>query len=126
LGVNESRLKSAPCSDVGGDVASGDLLCALADVLEQRRMADPEHSYVAGLHARGLDAILRKLGEESLELVLAAKGGDPEQVIYEAADLWFHTLVLLTRFDLRPEQVIDELARRFGLSGLEEKAARKG
>jgi phosphoribosyl-ATP pyrophosphohydrolase len=125
--VSETGLESASCFDSSGvGPEPGRLLTALADVLEQRRLADPAQSYVAGLHARGLDAILRKLGEESLELVLAAKDGDPEQVMYETADLWFHTLVLLTRFELRPEQVIDELGRRFGLSGLEEKAARKG
>jgi len=101
------------------------LLCELADVLEQRLAADPETSYVARLHAGGLDSILRKLGEESLELILAARDDDHEQIVREAADLWFHSLVLLTRFGLRPEQVIDELGRRFGLSGLDEKAARK-
>jgi len=103
---------------------SGDILAALADTLEQRKGADPDSSYVAQLYQRGLDVILKKVGEEATETVIAAKGGDAEQIIYETADLWFHTLVLLAQQGLRPEQVLAELARRVGLSGLEEKAAR--
>jgi len=97
----------------------------LAEVLEQRKHADPESSYVAGLYRKGLDAILKKVGEEATETVIAAKGGDTEQLVYETADLWFHTLVLLAHQGVGPEKVLNELERRFGLSGLEEKAARK-
>ncbi len=97
----------------------------LAAVLESRKSADPKSSYVAGLYAKGLDAILKKIGEEATETVIAAKGGDNAQIVYETADLWFHTLVLLARQGLGPEDVLKELDRRFGLSGLEEKAARK-
>jgi len=79
---------------------------------------------VAGLYAKGLDAILKKIGEEATETVLAAKEGVPEKIIHETADLWFHTLVMLSHQGLHPEQVLEELARRFGVSGVEEKAAR--
>ncbi len=97
----------------------------LAEVLEQRKQADPESSYVAGLYAKGLDAILKKIGEEATETVMAAKDGDAEKIIYETADLWFHSLVLLAQQDLHPDDVLQELQRRFGLSGLAEKAARR-
>ena len=103
---------------------SSDLLQRLAEVLESRRQADPADSYVAALYDKGLDAILKKIGEEATETVLAAKDGMADKIIYEVADLWFHTLVLLAHEGLRPEQVLDELARRFGVSGLEEKASR--
>ena len=102
-----------------------DTLTKLAAVLEARKTAAPDSSYVAGLYAKGLDAILKKIGEEATETVLAAKSGDPKQIIYETADLWFHTLVLLAQQGLKPDDVLQELDRRFGLSGLEEKAARK-
>ena len=102
-----------------------DILTKLAAVLEARKSAAPDSSYVAGLYAKGLDAILTRIGEEATETVIAAKGGDPKQIVYETADLWFHTLVLLAQQGLRPEDVLQELDRRFGLSGLEEKAARK-
>lgn len=105
---------------------SDQTLHRLAAVLEQRKLADPESSYVAGLYSKGLDAILKKIGEEATETVIAAKGGDTQQLVYETADLWFHTLVLLAHQGVGPEQVLSELERRFGLSGLEEKAARKG
>lgn len=101
-----------------------DVLQRLTEVLEARRQGDPGSSYVAGLYAKGLDAILKKVGEEAVETVLAAKTGDPDQLIRETADLWFHTLVMLVHQGLRPEQVLTELGRRFGVSGLEEKAAR--
>lgn len=101
-----------------------DILQQLAEVLEQRKGADPDSSYVAGLYGKGLDAILKKIGEEATETVMAAKDGDPQQIVYETADLWFHTLVMLAQQGLGPDQVLDELARRFGLSGLEEKANR--
>jgi phosphoribosyl-ATP pyrophosphohydrolase len=103
-----------------------DILKQLAEVLEARKTADPNSSYVAGLYAKGLDAILKKVGEEATETVVAAKGGDRQQLVYELADLWFHTLVLLAQQGLSPDDVLKELDRRFGLSGLAEKAARKG
>ncbi len=105
--------------------ATGDeVIRALARVLEARRHADPGQSYVASLYARGLDTILKKVGEEALETVLAAKCGDHDELVHETADLWFHTLVLLTYKGVDPEQVLTQLARRFGVSGHEEKAAR--
>ena len=101
-----------------------DILQELAAVLEARKGADPDSSYVAKLYSKGLDAILKKIGEEATETILAAKGGDKEHLVYETADLWFHTLVMLAQQGLGPELVLQELARRFGLSGLDEKAAR--
>ena len=103
---------------------SDDILRRLAAVLEQRKLADPDSSYVAGLYAKGLDTILKKVGEEATETVIAAKGGDRDQLVYETADLWFHSLVLLAHQEIGPHRVLDELERRFGLSGLDEKAAR--
>ena len=103
---------------------SDDILRRLAAVLEQRKLADPDSSYVAGLYANGLDTILKKVGEEATETVIAAKGGDRDQLVYETADLWFHSLVLLAHQEIGPDRVLDELERRFGLSGLDEKAAR--
>ena len=102
-----------------------DILSRVADILEQRKQADPESSYVAKLYYKGLDAILKKIGEEATETVMAAKDGESQKIIYETADLWFHTMVLLAQQGLRPEDVLQELDRRFGLSGLDEKAARK-
>ena len=99
-------------------------LIRLAETLEARKNADPESSYTAKLYAKGLDVILKKIGEESAETIIAAKNGDPDQIVYEVADLWFHTLVLLAQQGLHPEQVLQELARREGLSGIAEKAAR--
>lgn len=101
-----------------------DVLLHLARVLEARKNADPNSSYVAGLYAKGLDSILKKIGEEATETVIAAKGEDKQQIIYETADLWFHTLVLLAHQGLKPEDVLHELERRFGTSGVEEKAGR--
>ncbi|MBB3191110.1 phosphoribosyl-ATP diphosphatase [Halomonas cerina] len=107
-----------------------DILERLHDVLEQRRVADPETSYVAALHHKGLNKILEKIGEEATETLLAAKdaqdGGEAERqaVIAETADLWFHSLVMLSHLELDHRMVLDELARRFGLSGHDEKAAR--
>jgi phosphoribosyl-ATP pyrophosphohydrolase len=102
-----------------------DILDRLADTLEARKTAAPDSSYVASLYARGTDAILKKIGEEATETVMAAKDGQPEKIIYEVADLWFHTLVLLAHKGLKPADVLNELARREGLSGIAEKAARK-
>ena len=106
-------------------------LARVAAVIESRKPAnggDPAASYVAKLFAKGDDAILKKIGEEATETVMAAKDarvdGDSSKVLYECADLWFHSLVLLAKFDLTPQQVLDELARREGVSGLDEKAAR--
>ena len=104
---------------------SEDILRQLAEVLERRKAADPASSYVAGLYDKGLDAILKKVGEEATETVIAAKGEDADQLVYETADLWFHTLILLAHQGLGPDRVLNELERRFGLSGLAEKAARK-
>jgi len=118
---------SLPCvagAGKGGGPELETVLPRLAAVLESRKHADPETSYVAGLYAKGLDAILKKLGEEVTETLLAAKAGDRRAVVYETADLWFHSLVALAALDLGPEAVLTELARRFGLSGLEEKARR--
>ena len=101
-----------------------DILIELARVLEERKNANPEDSYVAGLYDKGLDAILKKIGEEATETVMAAKDGNKAQIVYETADLWFHTLVLLAQQGLGPNDVLSELARRFGISGREEKASR--
>jgi len=97
----------------------------LAEIINSRKQADPKTSYVANLNNKGLDTILKKVGEEATETVIAAKNGDPDQVVYETADLWFHTLVMLDNLDLGPEAVLQELERRFGQSGIEEKASRK-
>lgn len=104
---------------------SDDILKRLTATLEARKSASPESSYVARLHAKGLDAILKKIGEEATETVMAAKDGRNEKIIYEVADLWFHTLVLLSHRGLTAEDVLNELARREGVSGIEEKASRK-
>jgi phosphoribosyl-ATP pyrophosphohydrolase len=106
--------------------AMNDVLARLSHVLEGRKAADPESSYVAKLYSKGLDAILKKVGEEATEAVMAAKDGDPERLVHEVADLWFHTLVLLAHQGLGPDAVLAELDRRFGLSGIEEKARRQG
>ncbi len=103
-----------------------DVLNKLAAVLEARKGAEASSSYVAGLYAKGLDAILKKIGEEATETVLAAKTGDKAKIVHETADLWFHTLVMLAQQGLKPEDILSELDRRFGVSGLDEKAARAG
>lgn len=109
-----------------------DTLRRLAEVIESRKPAnggDPDKSYVSRLFAKGDDAILKKIGEEATETVMAAKDarvdGDNAKVLYECADLWFHTLVMLAQFNLTPDDVLNELARREGMSGIEEKANRK-
>ncbi len=101
-----------------------EVLQQLAQILEQRKLESGDKSYVASLYAKGLDAILKKIGEEATETVIAAKDGDKKQIIYETADLWFHCMVLLADQGLGPDDVLQELQRRFGLSGLEEKAQR--
>lgn len=103
------------------------ILSRLADTLESRlpqNGGNPNNSYTAKLLAKGPNAFLKKIGEEATELVMAAKDNDREQLIYETADLWFHTLVALAHYNVRPEDVLNELARREGVSGLEEKAGR--
>ncbi len=109
-----------------------EILNRLADVIESRKLAnggDPEKSYVARLFAKGDDAILKKIGEEATETVMAAKdarlSADASKVLYECADLWFHSMIMLAQFNLRPQDVLEEMARREGISGIEEKAARK-
>ena len=102
-----------------------DILAQLADVIESRRGGDPATSYVARMLGRGEDAVLKKVGEEATEAVMAGKDGSPDRLIAEVADLWFHCLILLVHYGLRPEQVLAELERRAGTSGIEEKTARK-
>ena len=102
-----------------------DTLQRLAEVIESRRRGDPDKSYVARLFHKGTDAILKKIGEEATETVMAAKDGDRQKIVYEVADLWFHSLIALAHFGLSPADVLAELERREGLSGLEEFAARK-
>ena len=111
---------STPAPGFGDEVLS-----RLADVIASRRSADPEKSYVARLFAKGGDAVLKKIGEEATETVMAAKDGKPAAIVAEMADLWFHCLIALEQHGLKPQDVLDELARREGLSGLDEKAARK-
>lgn len=105
-----------------------DVLTELGQVLEQRKQESADSSYVASLYAKGLNKILEKVGEEATETIIAAKdaqvSGDASDVVYETADLWFHSLVMLAALDEKPQAVLDELARRFNLSGLEEKAQR--
>ena len=101
-----------------------EIFSKLSEILEARKTAEPDSSYVASLYARGIDTILKKVGEEATETVIAAKGGNIDEVIYETADLWFHTLVMLKHLNIEPEEVLNELDRRFGLSGIEEKASR--
>jgi len=102
-----------------------DVLTRLAEVLEERKSAEADSSYVASLYAKGLDGILKKIGEEATETVMAAKDGAKDKIVYETADLWFHSMVLLAQQGLSPQDVLEELDRRFGLSGHDEKAARK-
>ena len=101
-----------------------DTLDKLAAVLEERKSASPESSYVAGLYAAGLEAVLEKVDEEAAEVIAAAREGDPKALVHEAADLWFHCLVMLAASGLHPRDVLAELERRFGISGLDEKAGR--
>ena len=106
-------------------MSSDDTLARLAAVIESRRGGDPDKSYVARLFAKGGDAILKKIGEEATETVMAGKDGDRAKIVYEVADLWFHSLVALAHYGLTPDDVLAELRRREGLSGLEEFALRK-
>ena len=104
---------------------SDDTLFKLAQVIESRKGGDPAQSYVAKLFGKGTDTILKKVGEEATELVMAAKDGERQKIVYETADLWFHSLVALAHFGLGPQDVLNELARREGLSGLQEFAQRQ-
>jgi phosphoribosyl-ATP pyrophosphohydrolase len=109
-------------------LTSQDFLARLAAVIESRKPAnggDPDKSYIARLFHKGTDAILKKVGEEATETVMAAKDGDAQKIVYEVADLWFHSMIALAQFGLSPQQVLAELARREGMSGLEEFALRK-
>lgn len=101
-----------------------DILNSLDEILEQRKNASPEDSYTAKLFSDGLDSILKKVGEEATETVIASKSGEKDEIIHEIADLWFHTLVLLKHHGLDSSHILNELEGRFGLSGLEEKANR--
>lgn len=104
--------------------SSNDILAQLDAVLEARKKASADSSYVASLYTKGLDTILKKIGEEAAETIIAGKNEDEEQIIYETADLWFHTMVLLSHQGIKSQKVLDELGRRFGLSGIEEKNSR--
>lgn len=104
---------------------SDNVLVELAETLESRKDADPGTSYVASLYDKGLDEILKKIGEEATEVIIAAKSGEKPAIIHETADLWFHTLVMLAQQGLGPGDILSELDRRFGLSGLKEKASRQ-
>ncbi len=106
-------------------MSGNDTLARLAAVIESRKGTDPDKSYVARLFHKGHDAILKKIGEEATETVMAAKDGDAGKLVNEVADLWFHTLIALSAFGLKPADVLAELARREGLSGLDEFALRK-
>ena len=110
---------------IDGNGNGNDTLARLAEVLAGRRGGDPDESYVARLFSKGTDAILKKIGEEATEVVMAAKDGDRSRIVGEVADLWFHTMVALAAFELTPADVLAELERREGLSGLEEFALRK-
>ncbi|MDT9000363.1 phosphoribosyl-ATP diphosphatase [Paucibacter sp. APW11] len=114
-------------SDAAPALNGNDILARIADVIDSRKPSaggDPSASYVAKLFDKGLDHILKKVGEEATEVVIAAKDGDPDKLVYEVADLWFHSMVALAAQGLRPEAVLAELGRREGLSGLEEFARR--
>lgn len=102
-----------------------DILERLSETLEARKSGAADSSYVAGLYAKGLDAMLKKIAEEAAETIMAAKDGDAKKIVYETADLWFHTLILLASQGLGPQDVLTELARREGVSGLTEKLQRE-
>jgi phosphoribosyl-ATP pyrophosphohydrolase len=104
---------------------NSDILQRLTETLEARKQASPESSYVAKLFSKGEDAILKKVGEETTEVILASKAGDKTHLVYETADLWFHCMVLLAHHGVSANDVLNELARREGLSGIAEKESRK-
>ncbi len=101
-----------------------DILQAIYQVIQERKANPSEKSYTASLMEKGIDKILKKVGEEAAELIIAGKGGDRQEIVYETADLFFHALILLGFYDIEPEEIYHELRRRFGLSGIEEKASR--
>jgi phosphoribosyl-ATP pyrophosphohydrolase len=109
---------------MSSSAVNNDILDRLAQTLEARKQADPQSSYVAKLYHKGLDAILKKVAEEAAETIMAAKDGVREKIIYETADLWFHSMVLLAQQGIHPDEILNELARREGLSGIVEKASR--
>ncbi len=115
---------TCPDARQAAPATGGDTLARLAAVIEQRRGGDPDRSYVARLYAKGTDAILKKIGEEATEVVMACKDGDAERIVAETADLWFHSMLALAAFGRSPADVLRELERREGLSGLEEFARR--
>lgn len=116
---------STPSTAKVASVLPDTVLNDLAAVIESRRGQSPESSYVARLLSKAPDAVLKKIGEEATETVMAAKDGDPKAIVAETADLWFHCLVMLAQYELHPQAVLDELQRRVGTGGLDEKAARK-
>lgn len=120
----EVRSEGEKLVDAAAVYGQKDILDAVYHLIQERRQNPTEKSYVASLYAKGLDKILGKIGEEATEAAVAGKGGKPEEVVYEVADLFFHTLVLLGYYDLPPERIYAELRRRFGLSGIEEKQSR--
>jgi len=118
------RLEPVASNRAPGMSNSSDILDNLGKVIEERKQKTADESYVATLFAGGIDTILQKIGEEAAETVIAGKNGNPDRIVYEVADLWFHSLILLAHYDLAPADVLKELERRFGRSGLDEKAAR--
>lgn len=124
--AHEQALQAKPAA--AESIGMSDILIQLAQILEQRKGADAGSSYVASLHQKGLNKILEKVGEEATETIIAAKDCNSESgrtaLIGETADLWFHTMVMLSHLDLGPEQVLEELKKRFEISGLVEKAKR--
>ena len=122
---SDAALSAHPAGPQVAEPAAEAVLARLAAVIESRKGTDPGSSYVARLLARAPDSVLKKIGEEATETVMAAKDGERERIIAETADLWFHCLVMLAHYGLGPDDVLAELARREGLSGLEEKALRK-
>lgn len=105
-------------------MSSRDVLVRLTEVLEARKQSDPQGSYVAGLYSAGRDAILKKIGEEAAEAIMASKDREPQRIVHEVADLWFHCMVMLVYEGIKPNAVLAELDRRFGQSGILEKTAR--
>lgn len=101
------------------------IMYAVYRVIQERKSASAETSYTASLFSKGIDTILKKVGEEAAEVIIAGKGGEQEKIVHETADLFFHTLVLLANYDISPERVYEELRRRFGTSGIAEKQARE-
>ncbi len=118
-------MRSSKTQMISTKKMSNDILQRLTETIAARKNAASESSYVAKLFAKGEDAILKKIGEEATEVLLAAKSGDKQHLVYETADLWFHCLVLLAQHGLSADDVLQELARREGVSGIEEKAKRK-